>query len=134
MRGGASRYCRKKVLSHRTEKKSLVREPSCFPENFWYRKIFMGKRGGGGFITIFRRNFCLTVPKNFVGEPFNVSENFEYRKILCIRRRYHNFPLKIFCLSVPKNFVGEPFLFSENFGYRNFSCIREGRCRDFPSS
>ena len=36
----------KKVLSHRTETKDLVTEPSCFPENFWYRKKFMGKRRG----------------------------------------------------------------------------------------
>ena len=36
-RGGASRFCRN-FLSHRTETKSFVKEPFCFPENFWYRK------------------------------------------------------------------------------------------------
>ena len=51
-RGGASRFCRI-LLSHRTETKSFVKEPFCFPENFWYRKKFMDKRG---LITIFSRN------------------------------------------------------------------------------
>ena len=41
-------------LSHRTETKSFVKEIFCFPENFWYRKKFMDKRG---HITIFSRNF-----------------------------------------------------------------------------
>ena len=46
-RGGDITVLSKKVLSHRTETKNLVREPYCFPWNFWYRKNFMGKRGGG---------------------------------------------------------------------------------------
>ena len=32
-----------------TQDRNLVREPSCFPEHFWYRKNFTGKRGGGGW-------------------------------------------------------------------------------------
>ena len=38
-------------------------------------------RGG---ITIFRRSFCLTVPKYFIGEHFGVSEKLFYRKFSCI--------------------------------------------------
>ena len=51
--GGASRFCRN-FLSHRTETKSFVREPFCFPEIFWYRKKIMDERG---HITIFSRIF-----------------------------------------------------------------------------
>ena len=51
--GGASRFCRN-FLSHRTETKSFVKEPFCFPEIFWYRKKFMVKRG---HITLFSQNF-----------------------------------------------------------------------------
>ena len=39
--GRASRFCRN-FLSHRTETKSFVKEPFCFPENFWYRKKTYG--------------------------------------------------------------------------------------------
>ena len=35
-------------------------------------------------MTIFRRIFCLTVPKDFIGEHFGVPEKFFYRKISCI--------------------------------------------------
>ena len=49
--------------------------------NFGYRKSF---DKGGGSITIFRRSFCLTVPKYFIGEHFGVSEKFFYRKFSCI--------------------------------------------------
>ena len=55
-RRGASRFCRN-FLSHRTETKSFVKEPFCFPENFWYRKKFMDKRG---HITFFRRKFFVS--------------------------------------------------------------------------
>ena len=43
-RRGASRFCRN-FLSHRTETKSFLKEPFCFPEIFGYRKKFMDKRG-----------------------------------------------------------------------------------------
>ena len=39
--GGASQFCRN-FLSHRTETKSFVQEPFCFPEIFWYRKNIYG--------------------------------------------------------------------------------------------
>ena len=54
--GGASRFCRN-FLSHRTETKSFVKEPFCFPEILWYRKKFMDKRG---HITIFSRDFYVS--------------------------------------------------------------------------
>ena len=38
-----------------------------------------------GSIKIFRRSFCLTVPKHFIGKHFDVvSEKFFYRKFSCI--------------------------------------------------
>ena len=98
--GGASQFCRN-FLFHRTETKSFVKEPFCFPENFWYRKKFI--RGGisrfslkifmshsaenfGKGILLFLRKFL--VSKSLMdekgGHPFNVSENLGYRKILCI--------------------------------------------------
>ena len=52
-RGRASRYCQT-FLFHRTEMKFFVRETFCFPENLWYRKKFMDKRGQ---ITIFSQIF-----------------------------------------------------------------------------
>ena len=52
-RGRASRFSQN-FLSHRTETKSSVKEPFCFPEIFWYRKKYMDKRE---LITIFNRNF-----------------------------------------------------------------------------
>ena len=52
----ASRFCRN-FLSHRTETKSFVKEPFCFPESFWYRKKFMDKRG---HITISSRKFYVS--------------------------------------------------------------------------
>ena len=52
-----------------------LRNPSvlCFGK-FPVANKFMDKKGGS--IKIFRRKFCLTVPKDFVGEPFFVSQNF----------------------------------------------------------
>ena len=49
-------------LSHRTEKTSPGNH-SVFQKISAREKYFMDKRGS---ITIFSRNFCLTVPKNFV--------------------------------------------------------------------
>ena len=74
----ASRFCRN-FLSHRTETKSFVKEPFCFPENFWYRKKIMDKRG---YITIFSPNFYVSqCRKNSSASlqcfrKFGVSKNF----------------------------------------------------------
>ena len=68
-------------LSHRTEKTSPGNH-SVFQKISGTENYFMDKRGGG--ITIFRRSFCLTVPRYFIGEHFGVSEKFFYRKFSCI--------------------------------------------------
>ena len=53
---GALGFCRN-FLCHRTDTKSFVQEPFYFPDNFWYRKKFMDKRG---HITFFRRKFFVS--------------------------------------------------------------------------
>ena len=77
-------------------------------------------------IMIFRRNFCLTLPKNFVRNhlAFQKVSNVRYQKNLWIRTEDHDFPSKVFCLRVPKNFVVDHFGISENFGYRRISWLR----------
>ena len=50
----------------------------CF-RKFPVAKKFMDKRGtgqGGRSITIFRRKFFVSVPKNFAGEPFCAISEF----------------------------------------------------------
>ena len=100
--GGASRFCRN-FLSHRTETKSFVKEPFCFPEIFWYRKKFMDKRG---LITIFSRNFHVSLCRKFSWASLQcfrkivVSKNFMHNRGITIFRRK-------FFVSVPKIFVGE---------------------------
>ena len=81
--GGSFTVLPKIFLSHRTEKTSPGNH-SVFQKISGREKYFMDLwiRGGGG-ITIFRRSFCLTVPKYFIGEHFGVSENFFYRKFSC---------------------------------------------------
>ena len=65
------------------DRKIFAKEPFCF-RKFLVGKNFLWIRGGGGGITIFRRSFCLTVPKYFIGEHFGVSQKFFYRKFLCM--------------------------------------------------
>ena len=110
-RGEASRFCRKFFLSHRTKKISPGNR-SVFQIISGREKYFMEK-WGGGIITIFRRNFCLTVSKNFIGEHFGVSEKFFCRNVSCIgggafmHRRgggHHGF-VETFCLTRPKRKV-----------------------------
>ena len=92
-KGEASRFCRN-FLSHRTETKSFVKEPSCFPEIFWYRKKFMHKRG---LITILSKFLCLTVPKIFVRESPTVFEkNSIKKKVLWMKRGVSRFSLENF--------------------------------------
>ena len=100
----------------------------CF-RKYWVSKNFRHKRGEGVLrFSVEKILFHRTETKNFVGEPFGVSENFGYRKFLCIRRRYHYFPLKIFCLTAPKNIVGEYFNVLRKFGLsKNFMDKRGGR-------
>ena len=67
------------VSQDRNEK--LCKGTLLFSGNFLVSKKFMDKKV---LITIFRRSFCLTVPKYFIGEHFGVSENIFYRKFSCI--------------------------------------------------
>ena len=71
-------------------------------------------------ITIFRRKFFVSVPKNFVGEQFGISEKFSYRKTSCVRGRYHFSPL--FQGLLPEKFVGEPLCVTESLGHRKLLC------------
>ena len=103
--GGASRFCRN-FLSHRTETKSFVKEPFCFPEILWYRKKFMDKRG---HITIFSRNFYVSQCRKLSWASVQCLRKFGVSKNFMHNRGYHKFPSKIFCLTVPENFVKEPF-------------------------
>ena len=66
--GEASRFCRN-FLSHRTETKSFIKDPFCFPEIYWYRKKIMDKRGGG-ISRVSVENFLFHSAEN---EPFSVS-------------------------------------------------------------
>ena len=65
-RVGASRFCRI-FLSHRTETKSFVMEPFCFPESFCYRKKLWIREGlsrssDEGFMSHSAEKFCKRIP------------------------------------------------------------------------
>ena len=96
-------------LSHRTEPKSFVKEPFCFPENFWYRKIFWIRRGISRFSVSIFMSHC--------AEKFRKGILLFFRKFLVSKSLmdekggYYVFPSKIFGLTVPKNFVGFPSIF-----------------------
>ena len=112
-RGEASRFCRK-FFNLTGPKKLRQGTILCF------RKFLVGKnilwiRGGGG-ITIFRRSFCLTVPKYFI------REHLCFRKILLSKIFMHRRGRGITVLS--KFFVSQDrnekhctgtLLFSGNF-------------------
>ena len=121
-RRGASRFCRN-FLSHRTETKSFVKEPFCFPEIFWYRKKFMDKRG---HITISSRNFCLTVPKTFVRKSYCFWKNFWFQKKLWMEKGVSRFSVENFWSHSAKKFRGHALNLSENLGYRKILCIIGG--------
>ena len=108
-RRGALRFCRN-FSAQRTETKNFVRGPFCFPENFWYRKKIMHKRG---HITIFSRNFyvsqCRKSPR---GNATNFVKISAFKKFYGRKGGYHVFQSKIFGLTFPKNFVKELFSFS----------------------
>ena len=102
-------------LSHRTEKTSPANH-SVFQKIFG-RENILWIRGGGGGITIFRRSFCLTVPKYFIGERFGVSGKFFYRKFSCIRGGRGITVLSKFFVPQDRN-EKEPFCFPEIFWHR----------------
>ena len=71
-RGRASRFCQN-FLFHRTETKTSVKEPFCFPESFWYRKKLWIR---GGISRFSAEIYCLTVLKNFVRRTYCFSRKF----------------------------------------------------------
>ena len=79
--GGGLKISIEIILSHSAEK---FRRGESFSVslNSGIEKVWIA--GGRGSITIFRRSFCLTVPKYFLGEHFGVSEQFFYQKFSCI--------------------------------------------------
>ena len=93
--GGVSRFSVENFLSHSAE--IFRREILYCCNNFGYRKSL----DKGGSITIFRRCFCLTVPKYFIGEHFGVLEKFYCRKFSCIGGGHHGF-VGNFSLTGPK--------------------------------
>ena len=115
-------------LSHRTETKSFVQEPFCFPEIFWYRKKIMDKRG---HITIFSRNFYVSqCRKNSWASlqcfrKFVVSKNFMHnRGITSFRRKFfvsqcRNISWTWASLQCIRKF-GVSKNFMHNRGYHNF--------------
>ena len=114
--GGASRFCRN-FLSHRTETKSFVKEPFCFPEIFWYGKNFMNEKG---VITFFRRKFLVSQCRKISWASLQCFRKFGVSKNFMHTRGYHVFPSKIFGLTVPTNFVGIPSMFQKIWGIEKF--------------
>ena len=93
-------------------------------------KQFMDKRGGG--ITIFRRSFCLTVPKYFIGEHFGVPEKFFYRTFSCIGGGHLGFCRNFLShRTETKNFVKESFCSPEVFWYRKKFVHKRGHTTIF---
>ena len=127
--GGASRFCRK--FFHLTGPKKLRQGTILCFRKFLVWKNILWIRGGG--IKIFRRSFCLTVPKYFIGEHFGVSEKFFYRKFSCIggggaSRFCRNF---LSHRTETKSFVQEPFCFPEIFWYRKKFMDKRGHITIF---
>ena len=103
--------------------KKFIKEPFSFPEDFWYRKKYMEKRGISRFsIEI----CCLTVPRNFVGEPFCVCSGQE-------RGQKSQFPVEIFLSHSAEIFRRGTLYCFTNFGYRKFFCFG-GLCQKFRFS
>ena len=97
-------------------------------ERFWYQRTMRN-----GDITFAIETFLSCSTKNIRRRTFPSSQNFGYLKTLCIRGRYHDFPLEIFCLKLPKKFSRGTlpcfwsFLVSKKFlhkrGYADFPSI-----------
>ena len=79
-------------LSHRTETKSFVKEPFCFPENFWYRKIFWIRGGISRFsVEIFMSHSAEKFRKGILlfFRKFGVSKNFMHNRgynVSCVEK------------------------------------------------
>ena len=129
--GGVSRFSVGNFLSHSAENFRRG-EPFSVSLISGTEKVWI--RGGRGSIKIFRRSFCLTVPKHFIGKHFGVvSEKFFYRKFSCIggagaSRFCRNF---LSHSTETKSFVKEPFCFPEIFWYRKKIMDKRGHITIF---
>ena len=89
----------------------------CF-RNFVLAKKIMDTEGGGGdYLNLSSKIFCLTLPNYFVEETFSaVFQKFAGSEKFCgkemWRGEYRKIPSKIFCLKMQKTFVGESFSLS----------------------
>ena len=120
--GGASRFCRK-FLSYRTETKSFVKEPACFPEIFWYRKN-LWIRGG-------LSRFAVEIFMSHSAENFRKGILLFLRKILVSKsfmdeKGVSRFSVENFWSHSAEKFRGHPSNVSENLGYRKILCIIGG--------
>ena len=62
-----------------------------------------------GYVTIFRRNFFVSLcRKTSPGNPL-VCHNFRVSKNFMLKRVMSRYFVEFFCLTVPKTFVGKPF-------------------------
>ena len=111
-------------LSHRTETKSFVKEPFCFPKNFWYRKKFLDKRG---HITIFSRNFYVSQCRKISWVNPTVFQKISgFEKFYGWKSGVSRFSVEKFWSQSAEKFRGQPFNVSENLGYRKILCIIGG--------
>ena len=121
-RGGASRFCRF-FLSHRTKTKNFVKEPFCFPENFWYRKNLWIRGGISQFsVEIFMSHSA----KNFREGILLFLRKFMVSKSFMDEKGVSRFSVEKFWSHSAEKFCGHPFNVSENLGYRKILCIIGG--------
>ena len=127
-RRGASRFCLN-FLSHRTETKSFVKEPFCFPEIFWYRKNLWIRGGISRFsVEIFMSHSA----ENFRKEILLFLRKFLLSKSFMDKKGVSRFSVENFLSHSAEKFCGHPFNVSENLGYRKILCIIGGY-HNFPS-
>ena len=101
--GGGITVSSNGFLSHRTETKSFVKEPFCFPENFWFWKKFMDKRGQ---IKTFSRTFYVSQCLKFSWASLKCFIKFAVSKFFMHNKGYDFFPAKNFGLTVRNFFMG----------------------------
>ena len=123
---GASRF-RQNFLSHRTETTSVVKEPFCFPENFWYRKNY-GQLGA--YHDFQWKLLCFTVPKDFVGIPSMFQKTWGIENFFCIIRGI-TFIRRTLLVSQCQKLRKVTVQCSTNFGYQKLMRInRKNNWRD----
>ena len=120
--GGASRFCRN-FLSHRTETKSFVKEPFCFPEIFRDRKNLWIRGGISRFsVEIFMSHSA----ENFRKEILLFLRKFLVSQSFMDEKGVSRFSVENFWPHSAEKLRGHPFNVSENLGYRKILCIIGG--------